>query len=142
MPLDDLVVSERLSRLERCARKLSEISRVPLDRFLQDEDLQDKAERNFQVAAQCCIDIGSHIIAAQGLGMPESYADVFETLGNSGVLTTDFAHTFQRIAGFRNILVHDYVKVRPETVYKNLSNISDFSTFARQILEYIERDTR
>ena len=84
-------------------------------------------------------DIGSHLVAADGLGVPGSYADIFYLLSDAGIMPRPFADKMANLAGFRNLLVHDYTKVKPEKVYANLKRLDDFHDFARYITAYLER---
>lgn len=138
MPLDVDIISARLARLENCLKRLKEVAGEPLDKFIADPDLQDKAERNFQIAAQCCIDIGSHILAGQALGVPESYAEIFYLLSESKIISAGLAEKFARISGFRNLLVHDYLRLKPERIYANLAQIEDFNEFSAAVIRLLE----
>lgn len=138
MPLDVDIISARLARLENCLKRLKEVAGEPLDKFVADQDLQDKAERNFQIAAQCCIDIGSHILAGQALGVPESYAEIFYLLSESRVMSADLAEKFALVSGLRNLLVHDYLKLKPERIYANLGQIQDFNEFSAAVIRYLK----
>jgi uncharacterized protein YutE (UPF0331/DUF86 family) len=64
--LDEL--SERLARLEPLKDR-------PLDDFYEDAYLRDIAERNLEVAAQCCIDICHRIISIEGALKPRDYRE-------------------------------------------------------------------
>jgi len=138
LPLDVDIISARLARLENCLKRLKEVAGEPLDKFVADQDLQDKAERNFQIAAQCCIDIGSHILAGQALGVPESYAEIFYLLSESRVMSADLAEKFALVSGLRNLLVHDYLKLKPERIYANLGQIQDFNEFSAAVIRYLK----
>ena len=60
-----------------------------------------------QLAAQICIDIGSHVIAYRGYRAPYGYGDIFSVIMEEGLLPKDLADIMRQIAGFQNILVHD-----------------------------------
>lgn len=99
----------------------------------------DLAERNLQIGIQCLLDIGNHIIAEMGFQLPESNEDIFRILGKDGVIPRDFVSRTEGMAGFRNILVHDYLEIDPSKVYHNLIKaLKDFEEFARYIVRYIE----
>jgi len=107
---------------------------VPLrDRPRADFDsepyLRDIVERNLQVAAQCCIDICHRIIALEGAQKPRDYYEAIVRMGELGVLPTEFARQFASIAGFRNILIHEYLAVDWDEVYENLANLDDLFRF-------------
>jgi len=75
--LDEL--SERLARLE----PLKNRPRIDFD---QDAYLRDIAERNLEIAIQCCIDICHRIISLENTRKP---ADYYEAILLVGELTGD-----------------------------------------------------
>lgn len=85
--------------------------------FLKDPYLRDIVERNLEVAAQCCIDIANRIISIEEALKPADYYQSFLRLGEIGVLPMDFARRFAPIAGFRNVLVHEYPAIDWNEVY-------------------------
>jgi len=50
-------------------------------------------------------------------------------MGELGVLPPDFARSLAPIAGFRNILVHEYLGVDWDYVYDHLQNLDDLERF-------------
>lgn len=131
------IIQRRLSKLEQSLRKLKELSGVSLDDYLKSEAIQDRVERNLQIAAQACIDIGSHVIADREYRTPSGYGDIFKILHEEGLMPGELAGTMKQVAGFRNILVHDYLDVDPEVVYQSLSKIDDFRRFAQFVIEWL-----
>lgn len=122
--LDEL--NERLARLE----PLKDRSRADFD---EDPYLRDIVERNLEVAAQCCIDICHRIISFEKARKPNDYYDAIIRMGELGVLAPDFARTFAPIAGFRNILVHEYLGLNWDEVFDNLKRLDDLLHFAESI---------
>lgn len=137
MVVDKQKIERRLFKLEQSLRKLKELSKVSWDEYVKDEGIQDRAERNLQIAAQICIDIGSHVIADREYRPPYGYADIFAVLMEEGLLPEALANTMKQIAGFRNILVHDYLEVDPKIVYDSLKKIGDFKEFAKHVLAWL-----
>lgn len=135
--VDRETVEKRLFKLEQSLRKLRELSRVSWDEYIKDEGIRDRAERNLQIAAQICIDIGSHVIADRAYRPPCSYGDIFTVLMEEGLLPEALASTMKQIAGFRNILVHDYLDVDPQIVFKSLKRIDVFKQFAKYTLTWL-----
>lgn len=135
--VDKEVVERRLFKLEQTLRKLKEISTVSWDEYMKDEGIQDRVERNLQIAAQVCIDIGSHVIADREFRPPYGYGDIFTVLQEEGLLPQDLADTMKQIAGFRNVLVHDYLEIDPKIVYASLKKIDDFKKFAEHVANWL-----
>jgi len=128
--LDEL--SERLARLQ----PLREKSRAEFD---QDPYLRDIVERNLEIAAQCCIDISHRIISLENARKPIDYYDALLRLGEIGVLTPSFAHHLAPLAGFRNVLVHEYLGIDWDQVYDNLQQLQDLEQFADAIRQWLQR---
>ncbi len=131
--VDKEVIVRRLMKLEQAMRKLKEISRHSLAEYSGSEALKDRAERNFQVAAQACIDIANHLVVARGLRTPEGYSDSFIVLSEAGIISAELAFKMKAVAGFRNVLVHDYLEINVRTVYDNLQKLEDLAEFAEHI---------
>ncbi len=130
--LDEL--DERLARL----RPIQTESRAIFD---QDLYLRDIVERNLEIAAQCCIDICHRIIALEGAEKPIDYHDAIVRVGQLGVLPPEFARELAPIAGFRNILVHEYVQLNWDEVYRNLQQLGDLERFADLVRHWLlEKD--
>jgi len=45
------------------------------------------------------------------------------------------------MAGFRNILEHEYVKLDLAKVFDNLQKLEDFEKFAKYINQFVERES-
>jgi uncharacterized protein YutE (UPF0331/DUF86 family) len=57
-----------------------------------------------------------------------------------GVLPSTFAEHLAPIAGFRNILVHEYLVVDPAKLYDILIHgRTDLQEFGQRIVEYLQR---
>lgn len=135
--VDKEKVELRLMKLEQALRKLKELAKHPWEEYARDESLRDRAERNLQIAAQACIDIANHIIADRGYRTPQGYSESFTVLLDEGIITGELAEKMKLVAGFRNVLVHDYLEIDNKIVYKSLENLYDFGEFAKQIYKLL-----
>lgn len=64
--------------------------------------------------------------------------DIFIILVENDILAEQARENFVAMAGFRNIIVHDYARLDPEIVYLSLQRgISDLKYFVRTISENI-----
>ena len=81
-----------------------------------------------------CIALAGMVIKKKNLRIPQSYAEAFDILGESGVLDADFAYSFAKIAGFRNFLAHDYETIDSGVICtKVLASLTDIRKYIRQI---------
>jgi uncharacterized protein YutE (UPF0331/DUF86 family) len=120
-------------------KKLEAFNAKKKDEILQDSYLQDIIERNLEVVAQAVIDISNRIISLEGLEKPRDYYEAIVRLGESGILTLEFARKLAPLAGFRNILVHDYLDLNWDEVYKNLHQLQDISKFMNQVKSWMKK---
>lgn len=137
--MDKKVIEVRLKKLDHAVSRLKRIQQISKDEYVNNQDYQDIAERNFQVAIQTCIDIANYIIAGQNLSVPDEQENVFVVLGKDGVLSEELVKRIKGMVSFRNILVHNYLYTDPNQVYDILQNqLSDFNSFAKAIVNYLE----
>jgi uncharacterized protein YutE (UPF0331/DUF86 family) len=101
--------------------------------------LRRAVERSLQVATEACLDIGRRLIAEKGLRFPEDNKDVFAVLAEERVIPYEMLTTLQRMVGFRNVLVHEYVKLDHAAVYGVFKKrLGDFDAYAEAIVSYLE----
>jgi uncharacterized protein YutE (UPF0331/DUF86 family) len=133
------VTAARLRRLDRCVQRLRRLAATPLDVYLADEDAQAITERHLQVAVQSLLDMANHIIAEQGLGSPEDAEELLTCLAAAGAVPADLYERVRGLAGFRNILVHDYLRVDHRIVHGLLQRLDDLIELARTLDGYVRR---
>jgi len=131
-------IERRLEKLSVCLKKLEPFKAKKKEEILQDPYLQDIIERNLEVAAQAVIDIANRIISIEGLEKPREYFEAILRLGESDILPLDFAKKLAPLAGFRNILVHDYMDINWDEVYKNLHQLNDISRFMNNVKDWMD----
>lgn len=88
-------------------------------------------------AVEGCIDVAQHICGSQGWGPPADNGDAMLVLGRSRVLDDALAGRMRTAVGFRNVLVHEYVRVDDGIVVSRLADLSDISAFVAQVADWI-----
>lgn len=76
--------------------------------YQADRRQRNIVEREFQTSIEACLDIGSMILRAENISMPETNASVFRKLAHAGIVTEELGQKMAEAAGFRNILTHKY----------------------------------
>lgn len=132
------IIYELLDEIQNNLLLLEKLKSVPEEEFVQNPERYLLAERCFQLAIQCVLDISMYVAAQKGWHRPENSADAVRLMGRQGVLTPEFAEKIVGMANFRNILVHAYLKIDRHIVYRFLNDLEDFQEFSRQLLSYLE----
>jgi uncharacterized protein YutE (UPF0331/DUF86 family) len=60
-------------------------------------------------------------------------------MGALRVLPPDFARHLAPLAGFRNILVNEYLGVNWDEVFLNLQNLEDLNKFAMYVRQWLRQ---
>ena len=104
------------------------------DRIAHDLREERFVEHTLQLAIQAALDVASHVVSDERLGEPETSRDVFRLLGKAGVVPPQLSERLQRMAGFRNVVVHLYQDVDLEIVRDVVENrLGDLLEFAAEI---------
>jgi len=134
--VDKEILKSRLTLLAEYISDLEEAREITLREFLIDKIKRRFVERTLQLAIEACLDIGSHLISDLQLREPKKNRDIFIILVENGILSEQARGNFAAMAGFRNIIVHDYAQLDPEIVYRSLrQGIPDLKYFVGAISE-------
>ena len=84
---------------------------------------------------ETCVDIAGHIIADKQFRLPKNYADAFKVLDEEKILDGKLSVVLEKMAKFRDIVVHHYERVDAEIVAGILkNNLRDFISYRDAIL--------
>lgn len=138
--VDSHIVIERLEALDTYLAELDYYARFSLKELTVDFVKYRAAQRSLQLATQVVVDIATHIVTADFNAQVQEYRQAIEYLGKFGVLPLEFAQRLSPLAGFRNILVHEYLVVDPLKLYDNLINgRADLREFGRYVSKYLQQ---
>ena len=88
---------------------------------------------------ETCADIASHIIADKGYRVPKSYSDTFKVLHEENIVSSDLFNSLNKMAKFRNIVVHHYDSVDAEIVVGILKrDLKDFMSYKDAIISFLK----
>lgn len=136
--VEEEVIRNRLKYLDEYISDLEEERHLTWEEFLTSKKTRRYVERTLQLAVECCLDIGHHIIAEERLREPADNKDVFSVLHEAGFLRRSDVARLRQMAGFRNIVVHDYTRLDPALVFGILKNgTTDLVDFSLDIKEAI-----
>lgn len=115
MSLDADTVLAKAAQVERALVRVETM--LAADRRRYDAlTVADVIGLNLQRACQSAIDLAHHVVAAEGLGLPQSLADAFVILEQRVGLERELARSLRAMVGFRNMMVHAYDDVDTEIV--------------------------
>lgn len=139
-----MVDAERLSRiLARVSADVAELRETGQGTGLPEDGVRLRAVKyGFVTAIEGCVRAAQHVVASEGLAMPESNADAVRLLGRQGLIEADVADAVGRAVGFRNVLVHEYTDVDDARVVANLSLLSNLDAFVSQLGAWASHSSR
>jgi uncharacterized protein YutE (UPF0331/DUF86 family) len=137
MPDRDVVLA-KVAAIQKCLRRIKQVTGLSPER-LDDLDVQDIFVLNLQRAIQSSIDLAAHIVAFEGLGMPDTVRGHFVLPENAKVITKALSQKMQSMVGFRNIAIHDYQNLDIEILKAILSkHLKDLEQFYTAILTHFK----
>ncbi len=129
------------SEIYQSLNKMKELARLDLSHFTDDVHKVASAKYFLIVAIESAIDLSNHIISKNRFRQPEGYADTFKVLEEEGILEERFADELEKMARFRNRLVHIYWEVDDDVIYEILNeNIEDLDRFVQDITKFLKED--
>lgn len=135
------VVLKHLRSLQEYALRLRAFLTLSEEELIADITTYWAVQRGLQVAIQHVTDVGAHLLAGLGIGTAAEYRDIILDLGRHGIIPLDFAQRISSMAGFRNILVHQYLEIDEGEVYRNLQlGPDDFEAFVDHVLAFLQRE--
>ncbi|MBI3360751.1 MAG: DUF86 domain-containing protein [Chloroflexi bacterium] len=94
-----------------------------------------------QVSVEIVTDVSAHMLAGNNRVVPDDHRQVIRSMGFNWLLPLEFAESIAPMAGFRNIVVHNYLTVDPQKVGNILyDHLDDFDTFSSHIYDYLRRE--
>ena len=135
MPDKDVVMA-KISTIKRCLNRIRETTNNDSD-SLDNIDKQDIFVLNLQRCVQAVIDLATHIVASEGLGLPDTIKDNFRLLLEKGITDEELAVKMERMVGFRNIAVQNYQSIDKEILKSILrEHLPDIEAFYDSVIKY------
>ncbi len=136
--VDRLMLGRKLAEMEVYLGQLKEFSGISVTAYKKDWKTQRIVERTLQILIELCIDISNHIISDREMRLPTGYADSFKVLMESRIISKSLSSSMEKMAKFRNIVVHQYEKIDPAIVVTIMhKNLKDFDKFKQAIVKVL-----
>jgi len=131
-------IRAKLKKLRKMVGLLDKIRAFGEAAYNEDELTQAAAERALQIACQCVLDIGNHIIAEKALPLPNDNDEIIVILEKAGIISQDLAGRLAGLGGFRNVLVHDYLDLDHGRIFhEHLEHLDDLRDFANEVTKFL-----
>ncbi len=132
------VIRKRLQKLDEYLSILQKLTQYDEDHFVKDPEKYGSAERFLQLAIECTLDMESHVIAEEGLGVVDKYGDIPRILREKGFVAETLRDKWTRMIGLRSILVRAYVDVDRRIVYKAITEeLADISQLRQVFARFL-----
>lgn len=137
--IDADLIRRKLSRLNMYLDRLRPISEKSFNEYLSDFYLKFSAERLIQLIVECASDINNHAVVESGSRPPEDYTSSFIRAAEVGLIDRALAERIKGSGGMRNIIVHEYMDIDDEKVYRALLlTLQEFKEYIKQVDTYLD----
>jgi len=134
-------IFEKLQQLDGYLSNLKKLKKEikSLEEFLEDFHLYGLAERYLQLSCQVVLDTLNLVIIEEAWEKPEDNQEAVSILFGKKIISENLASRLEGIAGFRNILVHEYGKIDRRRVYQYLlEKLELFKVFKKEVLNWLK----
>ena len=141
--VDETLILRKLAELDEYTSQVKEYEQITVAQYLDDWKIPRIIERTLQMMIETCLDIASHIIADKELRVPTSYSDTFKVLHEEKIVSSELFSALDRMAKFRNVVVHQYEKVDAEIVVGILKkDLKDFMDYKNAIVGFLKSESK
>jgi uncharacterized protein YutE (UPF0331/DUF86 family) len=135
MPDRDIVLA-KVAAIQKCLKRIREVTALDPG-GLDNLDVEDIFVLNLQRAVQSAIDLATHIIAAEGLGIADTIRGNFALLEDAKIIDKSVSKKMESMVGFRNIAIHNYQSLDPRILRTILTeHLQDLEEFYTTILSH------
>ncbi|MHC1727775.1 MAG: DUF86 domain-containing protein [Syntrophobacteraceae bacterium] len=136
--VDKELISRKLSRLRSYVDALRRSEDINREKYRTDLRTRAFVERYIHLSIEEMIDVANHFVSFHQWREPTSFRDLFSILREHDIIPEKHLLTFQRMASFRNILVHRYENIDDELVFGIFTkHLGDFDLFIRLVTDWV-----
>ena len=139
--VDEMLILRKIGELDEYYRQIKEYGKITVAEYSVDWKVQRIIERTLQMMIESCVDIAGHIISDKGFRIPKSYSDTFKVLHEEKIVNDKLYAALEKMAKFRNVVVHHYDKVDAEIVVGILKkDLEDFKEYRDSIINFLKSE--
>ncbi len=131
MPADKEKIAKRISEIQTAVDHLRRYTSLDVKEFLSNDEQIAAAKYHLLIMIEGCISICTHISTKELHRIPEGYSTCFDILTENNIIDSELGSRLQKMAGFRNLLIHQYWEIDNQKVYRFIK--SDIADVARYI---------
>lgn len=133
-------VEERLLKIDQALKVLEEYKGFSWDQYQSDIKTQWIVERGFILIAEMIFDIGAHILSGIYREYCDEYEEIMRGLAGQRIISQGLADKLEGFGGFRNVLIHEYIKLDAKKVYEAVTMKLDIlERFKKEIAEWMAK---
>ena len=136
------VVRGKLLEMRKTVTRLRSVLPVDVERLEQDDILRWGIKHGLHIAAEALVDAGNHIPAGEFHENPGEYREIAPRLAARGVLTAATVARLDSLAGFRNVLVYDYMRIDVPRLHAGLDRLDDLNAFVADVEHWLATSGR
>jgi uncharacterized protein YutE (UPF0331/DUF86 family) len=134
------VIRSRASEIEDSIARLERFATLPVDDFVSSQDATDIACYRLVVAIEAALAMCYHVAARRFRKAPEDYSACFAVLRDADLLPAALTERLQRMARFRNLLVHMYGRVDHRRVHAIIQHdLQDLRAFVAAVVRLLQQ---
>ena len=137
-PVEEEIIRRKLAIIVENLKALEPIKNMTPEEYAHDLYKRKATERLLQELIEAAIDINTHIIVQTGNMAPEDYFQSFEKLGELKIVAVELAGKLAPSAGLRNVLVHEYDRLKHSLVLKAVRDAEElYPEYVKSIEDFI-----
>lgn len=138
MGVNRAFLQDALSELHKIASELKKYQGVSLHTMETNLSLRWTVERGLLAGLTLVFQVADHILAQHFGRRPDTYEGLLRELCSCGVISESLYAALRGSGGFRNVLVHEYVRVDLQRVLEALQVAPDqFNAFIQEIQAWL-----
>jgi len=138
--VDQLLIERILSDINSNISALRNADDITWGVYKSDLRSRRFIERSLHIMVEAVIDVAQHIVSDENFREPLSYRDTFLILAENGIISTEHLDIYEKMAAFRNLIVHYYERIDDEVVFGIFKkNLKDFELFIAEIVQFMQK---
>lgn len=138
--LNRTFIAAALEELQKVSAELAKYRTVTLLELETNWSLRWTVERGLLAGLTLMFQVADHILAEHFGQKPETYEALLRELCAAGIISQSLYVSLRGAGGFRNVLVHEYVRIDLRHVLEALQQAPErYSLFAREVAVWLEK---